>query len=210
MTEYPRVGVPTMALALGVWLLAVPLPAAGQTVATTLSQLESRVSMGTTVVVETVDGRKVKGPVRRISEAGIAFDTLDAQLIPADAIRCVSSRTGHRPALKNVLVGMTLGAFVGVGYLIAEHEPEQPSCKPGEWFCGVQFGPSVGVVAAAVSVIGAGVGAGVGALLPPPMRVVYRASSPSPSPSPSRSPSRVTVAPFITPHRRGIALSIVF
>ena len=194
----PRFGLAALPLVLGASLLAVPRPAAAQTVGTTYDQLDARVSPGTKVVVETVDGRTMKGRLRSLSESGLVFDKADTPAVPIEAIRTVSRRAGPRPVLKGLLVGLGAGACLGVIYMKSQDHGQ--ACVPGEWFCGVQFGPTDGQVAGAITLIGAGIGTAVGALLPPPMRVVYRAPA----------PPRVAIAPFITPLQRGVAVSVLF
>jgi hypothetical protein len=197
MRLQPRSGNAALPIALVVWLVAVPGPAAAQTVSTTLSELETRVKAGTTVVVETVDGRRLKGRLSQVSDSGLILDKLDAPAVQAEAIRTVSRRIGHRPVLKGLLIGLAAGA--GFGLFVVANTSREPTCPPGKP-CYCEFCPPVADVMTAMTVLGAGIGTGVGVLIPPPMRVVYRAPS----------PSRVSIAPFITPSRRGIALSIVF
>ena len=196
MRLHPRSGNAALPVALVAWLVAAPGAAVAQTVATTLGELETRVKAGTSVVVETVDGRRLKGRLSQVSDSGLILDKLDAPAVRAEAIRTASRRIGHRPVLKGLLVGLGAGACLGLVALGIG--PDQQPCSPG-----AACYPGYHVTAAdaaAVAAVGASIGAGVGALIPPPMRVVYRAPS----------PSRVSMAPFITPQRRGIALSIVF
>jgi small nuclear ribonucleoprotein (snRNP)-like protein len=196
MRLHPRPGVATVPVALVAWLVVAPGPASAQTVSTTLGELETRVKAGTTVVVETVDGRRLKGRLSQVSESGLILDKVDAPAVQAEAIRTVSRREGRRPVLKGLLVGLGAGACLGL--LALGLTPDQQPCAPGAT-CYPGFHVSAHD-AAAVAVLGASIGAGAGALIPPPMRVVYRAPS----------PSRVSIAPFLTPSRRGIALSVVF
>ena len=87
--------------------------------------------------------------------------------VSAEAIRTVSSRTGHRPALRNVVSWMAVGALPGVGYMIYQEHHEPSPCALREGFCGGGgFGPSDGVVVASISLIGAGLGALVDRIIP--------------------------------------------
>jgi hypothetical protein len=199
MNAHPRFGVAAMLLALGASLLGVPRLAGAQTAGSASGQIEARVGPGTEVMVETIDGRKIQGRLRSVSEAGLLFDKVGAPPIPTEDIRTVSRRSGRRPVLKGLVVGLAAGAGLGLAVMVSDRAQHQ-RCTPDELFCGVSFGPSAEAIAGVFTVLGAGVGAGVGALIPAPMKVVYRASS----------PPRVSIGPIITSVRRGVALSVVF
>lgn len=188
-----------MALALVAWLVAAPRPATAQTGATPLGQLESLLPAGTTVVVETIDGRTRKGRLRSVSDSGLVLDTAGAPTVPAESVRTISRRVGRRPWLKGLLVGAGVGGGLGL-VAIAEDQRDEHACAPITPSCQAHNGWSAGATAAAITALGAGVGAGIGALMAPPMRVVYRAPG----------PSRVSIGPFVTHRRRGVALSIAF
>lgn len=185
-------------LVLGGWLLAAPVPAAAQPAAT-FGQLESLVPAGASVVVETVDGRTIKGRLRSLSESGLVFDKAGAPTIPLDSIRTLSRRVGRRPWRKGLMVGAAAGAGWGL-LIIAQDQQDDHACAPGMPSCGTDDGWSTGATAGVITALGAGVGAGVGALITPPMRVLYRAPS----------SSRVSIAPLVARRVRGIAVSVTF
>jgi len=199
MNEPGRFAARGLGLVLGACLLAAPRTASAQTGAMTFSKIETLLPAGTTVVVETVDGRTIKGRLRRLSDSGLVFDKAGAPAIPPESIRTISRRIGRRPVLKGPAAGLAAGTGIGLT-LLAEASRDQHTCAPRVPVCRADDGMSAGATAGVITVLGAGIGAGIGALITPPMAVIYRAPS----------PSRVTIAPVVTSRRRGIALSVVF
>jgi len=198
MREAGRISACGFGLVLGGWLLAAAVPAAAQPAAI-FSQLESLVPAGTSVVVETIDGRTIKGRVRSLSESALVVDDAGAPAIPLESIRTLSRRVGRRPWLKGLTAGAAAGAGLGL-LIIAEDQRDDHACAPGAPSCSTSDAWSAGATAGIITALGAGIGAGVGALIPPPMRVLYRA----------RSSSRVSIAPLVTRRVRGIAVSVAF
>jgi hypothetical protein len=176
----------------------VKRPAAAKP-AVAFSQLRSLLPAGTSVVVETVDGRTIKGRLRSLSESGLVFDKAGAPTVPVESVRTISRRVGRRPWLKGLMVGAAAGAGIGL-LILAQDQQDGNACASGTPSCGTDDGWSAGSTAGVITALGAGVGAGVGALIAPPMRVLYRAPS----------SSRVSIAPLVTPHRLGIAVAVVF
>ena len=95
----------------------------------------------------------------------------------------------QRDSLANgALIGLAVGA--GLGYVLLGTACEDRSCQ--SWAL-VFLGGAAGV----------GIGAGVDAQIPGKKLLIYRAAS-------SPAAARITISPFLTPRRQGVAVRVVF
>jgi hypothetical protein len=118
-----------------------------------------------------------------------------AAIVQADAVRLITERKG-RPIGKGALWGLGIGAAAGLALGIAV----VAGCDDGDECAGAILG-----LGAFFGGIGAGTGAAIGALIPGKTLVVYRAPGAAGATS-----ARFSLAPIITPARKGVAVSVRF
>ena len=184
------------------WLLAAAIAASAATasragaqevVATSFDQMKMLVRPGDTVTItDAAAGRRMTGQLAELSSTTIALLVDGSRReLTAEGVATVHQRRSAslgRGAKIGAAIGGTLGVMGAVGVA--------SSCNRN---CdGVA--PFVISAVLAETAFGAGVGVGIAAITRRDALVYTR-------PSPS---ARVTVAPFATPSRRGVALSVGF
>lgn len=167
---------------------------------TSFDHLGPLLPLGTIVIVETVDGRKLKGRLNGLSATGLEVDSDGVKTLGAKDVRRIH-RLGPRPAGKGALIGLALG---GVVALAAMTDNRTPSCgeSAGYRLClsTNDFLPSREVLAGGALMAGAILGAAIGGAAGPSQTPVYQAPS----------SARITLAPYAARGRRGITCSIAF
>jgi hypothetical protein len=173
-----------------VGLVLLPALALSQEPVKTFDQLNTRVKVGDTVYVTDGQGRERQGKVRELSSASVTLENDGLRTFSASEVGLVLERAPDR--LKNgALIGLGVGAGLGAGLVAV-------ICSEDE--CNAA-GAAMGF--AAYAGIGAAIGTGIDALIPGKKRIVYRAPDGSPG-------ARVMLAPVLTRHARGLALSVAF
>jgi hypothetical protein len=171
-------------------VLALAGLAAAQEPVKSFDQLNTRLRVGDTIYVTDAQGFERSGKILDLSAASLTFDDGGPRTVAGSEVRVVKER--ERDSLKNgALIGLAVGA--GIGSTFAALICSGDGCDAG----GVLLG--VGLYGA----IGAGIGTGIDAAIPGRKRVVYRAAG-------AMSAPRVSLAPVVTPRRKGLALSISF
>jgi hypothetical protein len=166
--------------------------AAAQSPATTLPELAGRIKPGTKVIVTTDDGGKFDGRFVTASVATLVLDADQRHSIPASDVATVT-RKGKRPILKGTLIGLGIGAGLGLVEVLTDDCPKESCILPGFEYA----------FAGSMLAIGAGAGAGIGALVPPRQTVVYRA--------PPRAGSRTLgLVPRVAFERAGLEVRVTF
>jgi len=170
-------------------LLVVLLPAlsAAQEPVKSFDQLNTRLKVGDTVWVTDAQGREIKGRIRGLSATSLL---LDGGGSPQDfqAARVGTIRVQQPDSLANgALIGLAAGAVAGALVWRAVCD--------GEAACAV-----VGALLGAGA--GVGIGAGIDGLIHG-KRDVYRAPGASGN-------ARFSLAPVVTPHTKGVAVSFSF
>jgi hypothetical protein len=171
-----------------VLIVLLPVVATAQEPVTSFDQLNTRLKVGDTVWVTDAQGREIKGRIRGLSATSLL---LDAGGSPQDlqAARVGTIRVQQSDSLKNgALIGLAAGAVAGALVMVAVCEGEA-GCAPG----GALLGAGAG----------AGIGVGIDAARGGKKVLAYRAPGASGS-------ARLSLAPLITPHTKGVALSYSF
>jgi len=172
-------------LAVLLWLPAAAFAQRAKVPVTPFDQLGPLLPTGTIVIVETTDGRKLKGRLNGLSTTGLEVDAGGAQTLAAKDVRRIV-RLGPRPVGKLALIGLGFGGLVAVSTLGGERtDPILPSNET-----------LAGMAVMAGGLLGAALGAAVG----PSQTPVYQAPR----------AARITLAPYASPGRRGVTLSIAF
>ena len=173
-------------------LMAIPGIAAAQEPVRSFDQLDVRLKPGDTVWVTDAQGREVKGKIQMLAPDTITLRG-GAGTFAAGDVRTIQEREAD--SLKN-------GGFIGMGVggglalttcLTATSEYEDDEAG----WCAV--------AALVYAGVGAGIGVGIDALIPGKKLVVYRAPG-----APGKGPARVSIAPLVTPHAKGAAISFAF
>jgi len=171
----------------GVLILLLPAISAAQPVRS-FDQLNTRLKPGDTVYVTDARGREIEGKVTELHDASITLNSDGPTTLQADSVRLVQRRT--KSVGKAALWGLLIGGALGAAGDAVDAGNCESDCMTG---VGIALGAG----------IGAGVGAVVRAVLPAGRKEVYRAPGSSGS-------ARLTLAPVITPHTKGVALSYSF
>jgi hypothetical protein len=170
--------------------ISVPLFAAAQQPVRSFDALNTRLKPGDTVWVTDAQGREIKGRITSLAADSLIVDADGRKTLPATQVRIVENR--RRDSLANgAIIGMVAGFATAAGVIIAD--------------CTNDTCPAGGIVIYALLFggVGAGVGVGVDAAIPGRRQVVYRAPSSGPS-------ARLSIAPFITPRTKGVAVAFSF
>ena len=169
-------------------LLAFALAAAQEPVRD-FTQLNTRLRAGDTVWVTDAQGREVKGKIAAIGADAITLEGGSGRTFGVAHVATIRSR--ETDTLRSgALIGLGVGAASGLA-LCAAAEASGPSDYA---WCGAIFGA-----------IGAGIGVGIDALTPGRKIVAYRAPGAAGAPS-----ARLSIAPFVTPRVRGVAVAFSF
>jgi hypothetical protein len=173
--------------------LAAPAPCAAQKPVTSFDQLDTRLKPGDTVWVTDGQGREVKGRINSLAPEAITLKGDGPTTFVAGDVRLISER--RRDSLAN---GALIGLAAGGGLTLAFCLPNTNGADKGYCYLGALFYAGVG----------AAIGVGIDALIPGRKLVAYRAPGTSGS-SESRQ-ARLSIAPFVTPRAKGVAVSFAF
>ena len=168
----------------------LPALAAAQEPVKSFDQLNTRLKPGDTVYVTDAQGREVKGRITSFAPDSMGIDGDGARTFKAVEVRLVENRR-HDSLANGTLVGLAVGFGVGAGLTYA-------ACSGDE----CSWGGAAAFVLL-VTGVGAGVGAGVDAAMAGRRQVVYRAPGAGPA-------ARLSIAPMITRHTRGVAVTVAF
>lgn len=178
---------------LGVFLfLAAAAAADAQEIATSFDQLRVLVKPGDTVTVTDAAGNETRGRIETLSSSSLALSVGNNQRTwTTSEVRTISQQ--RRASLGTgakwgFLIGAGIGALAGLGAAQSDYSAGE-SVAIGFLGAGLYGG------------IGAGIGVGVRSLMRE-SRVIY-AGRPA-------SAASLTVAPVLSDHRKGLALSIGF
>jgi len=182
-------------LAAGAALLLLPVLAGAQEPVKSFDQLNTRLKVGDTIYVTDAQGRETKGKIRDLGPSALTLDSGTAAIVQADAVRLIVERK-PRPIGRGALWGLGIGAAAGLalGVAVVAGCDGDDDCAGAILVLGGLFGGW-----------GAGTGAVIGALIPGKTLVLYRAPGTA-----GASSARFSLAPVITPARKGVAVSVRF
>ena len=172
-------------------IVILPIVAVAQEPVKSFDQLNTRLKVGDRIWVTDVQGREIEGKVQGLDAASLKLKARTPLSFAASDVRVIQER---RPdSVKNgALIGMGAGGAVAMVLMLTQD------------FEGCTVGCVAGMLGS-VGAIGAGVGALVDAMIPGKKQAVYRAPGAAGATS-----ARFSVAPLITPRRKGVAVSISF
>lgn len=177
-------------LAAGAALVLLPALSAAQEPVKSFDQLNTRLKVGDTVWVTDAQGREVNGRIGSLSATSLLLDARgspqDLQAAQVGTIRVQQSDSLANGALIGIIGGGVLGGLVLYGCLVTSG----------------QAGTCAGTAAVNGAIVAA-IGVGIDAAIKGPKLVVYRAPGASGS-------ARLSLAPVITPARKGVAVSVRF
>jgi hypothetical protein len=179
-----------VAAALVVMLAAIGMPgtAWAQATVTSFDQLPVRLKVGQMVSVTDTAGAEQKGKILDLSPTALTL-AVDGTRHEFPAARVSAIKKRQRDSLLN---GALIGLAVGVGVTVLAAS----ACEDDLGDCYVMglliFGG-----------IGTGAGIGIDLATKGKMQTIYQAPSAS-------AGLRVTVAPFVVPHRQGVAIRVSF
>jgi len=182
-------------LAASAALVLLPVLAGAQEPVKSFDQLNTRLKPGDTVYITDAQGREIKGKIREFGPSALTLDSGTAAIFQADAVRVIVERK-PRPIGRGALWGFGIGAAAGLALGVAV----VAGCHEGDECTG-----AIPALAGFFGGIGAGTGAVIGALIPGKKQAVYRAPG-----STVASSARFSLAPVITPARKGVAVSVRF
>ena len=170
-------------------LLAFALAAAQEPVRD-FTQLNTRLRPGDTVWVTDAQGREVKGRIVALGADAITLEGGGGKTFASPDVATITVRRSD--SLGNgALIGLGVGGIgTGLACLATAEGSDRDWCLP---------------VAVVYGGIGTAIGVGIDALIPGKKLVAYRASG-----STGSSPARLSIAPFVTPRVRGVAVSFSF
>jgi len=170
-------------------LLAFALAAAQEPVRE-FSQLDTRLKPGNKVWVTDSQGREVKGRIAAIGADALTLDAGGSKTFSAGDVRLVMERR-HDSLANGALIGLGVGGLgMGLACLASTEAPDQGWCS---------------LVAVVYGGISAAIGVGIDAMMPGKKLVAYRAPG-----STGSSPARLSIAPFVTPRAKGLAVAFSF
>ena len=182
-------------LAAGAALVLLPVLAGAQEPVKSFDQLSTRLKVGDTIYVTDAQGREIKGKIRDLGPSALTLDSGTAAIVQADAVRLIVERK-PRPIGRGALWGLGIGAAAGLALGVAV----VAGCDGDDECAG-----AILVGAGLFGGMGAGTGAVIGALIPGKTLVLYRAPGTA-----GASSARFSLAPVITPARKGVAVSVRF
>jgi hypothetical protein len=171
-------------------LLAAFALAAAQEPVRDFGQLNTRLRPGDTIWVTDAQGREVKGRIAALGGDALTLEGGGGRSFGSADVTTIELR--RNDSLGNgALIGLGVGAGLSLAACLAEMEgSDQGWCA---------------VAAAFYGGVGAGIGVGIDALIPGKKQVVYRAPGSSGAPH-----AQLSLAPFITPRAKGVALAFAF
>jgi len=171
-------------------ILAACAPATAQEPVRSFDQLDTRLKPGDTVWVTDAQGREVKGKIQALGADALTLDSGGPRTFSATDVRLVVERRPDSLA-NGALIGFGVGGVAtGLSCLASVEDRDQGWCL----LAAIVYGGS-----------GAGLGACIDALIPGKKLVAYRAGGADGTPK-----ARLSIAPVVTPHAKGVALSFAF
>ena len=175
-------------LALAVF--ALPAICGAQEPVRDFTQLNTRLVPGDTVWVTDAQGREVKGRIGALGADAITLDGGGGRTFGAPDVRTIEVR--RNDSLGNgALIGLGIGGGLTLGLCLANSDSNDAG------WCAA--------AAAIYAGIGAAIGVGIDAMIPGKKLVAYRAPGAAGAPS-----ARLSLAPFVTPRAKGVAVSFAF
>jgi len=170
-------------------LLAVALAAAQEPVRD-FTQLNTRLRPGDTVWVTDAQGREIKGRIVALGADAFTLEGGGGKTFASPDVATITVRRSD--SLGNgALIGLGVGGLgTGLACLATAEGADQEWC----YLAAVVYGG-----------IGAAIGVGIDAMIPGKKLVAYRAPG-----STGSSPARLSIAPFVTPRVRGVAVAFSF
>ena len=170
-------------------LLAFALAAAQEPVRD-FTQLNTRLRPGDTVWVTDAQGREVKGQISALGADALTLEGGGGRTFGAPDVRTIEVRRSD--SLGNgALIGLGIGGGLTLGLCLANADSNDAG------WCAA--------AAAIYAGIGAAIGVGIDAMIPGKKLVAYRAPGAAGAPS-----ARLSLAPFVTPRAKGVALAFSF
>jgi hypothetical protein len=167
-----------------------------QDVTDSFSELGSRVKLGSTVIINDAEGRRVKGKLTNLSASSVSLRAAGhEQTFSADRVRDITEQ--RRYSRRGAAIGFLTG--VGLVFLSEALSNDDACANSSEDICGPGFAAGVAAVTGGLL---AGIGAGIGAGITHE-RLIYRA----PNSAPLKS---LTLAPFVSKREAGIGVSYRF
>jgi hypothetical protein len=170
--------------------------ASAQDMTDSFSEIGSRVKLGSTVIINDAEGRRVKGKLMNLSASSVSLRAAGhEQTFSADRVRYISEQRRYTRR------GATIGFLAGVGLVIlSEALSDDEACaNSSDGVCSAAMVPAF---AAVMGGLFAGIGAGIGTGITHE-RLIYRA------PNSARLKS-LTLAPFVSKREAGIGVSYRF
>jgi hypothetical protein len=180
------------AVVLATVLVAMSVRAAAQEPVRSFDQLNTRLKPGDTVWVTDMQGRETRGKIQGLAPNALTLNADGARTFAARDISSIRER--QQDSLKN---GALIGFGVGGGLALVACLSSAEGSDDAGWCAGL----GVGFYGA----VGAGLGVGIDALVPGKKRVAYRAPGTA-----GAAQARVSVAPVMTPRRKGVAVAFSF
>ena len=171
-------------------LLALPALAAAQEPVRDFAQLNTRLRPGDTIWVTDAQGREVKGRILSLGAEELTLEGRGDRAFRAPDVTAITVRRSD--SLGNgALIGLAVGGLgTGLACLATAEGQDKEWCV---------------LVSAVYAGIGSAIGVGIDAMMPGKKLVAYRAPA-----STGSAPARLSLAPFITPRAKGVALSFAF
>jgi hypothetical protein len=170
-------------------LLAFALAAAQEPVRD-FAQLNTRLRPGDTIWVTDAQGREVKGRIAAIGADALTLDAGGSKTFSAGDVRLVMERQ-HDSLANGALIGLGVGGLgTGLACLASADGADREWC----FLAAIVYGG-----------IGAAIGLGIDVMIPGKKLVAYRAPG-----STGSSQARLSVAPFVTPRAKGLAVAFSF
>jgi len=169
-------------------LLAFALAAAQEPVRE-FSQLNTRLRPGDTIWVTDARGREVKGRILSLGAEELTLEGGGDRTFGAPDVTTIAVRRSDSIG-NGALIGLAVGGGLAVAGCVAESGYSDSFCPAY-----ILLYPAMGL----------GIGAGIDALIPGKKILAYRAPGAAGAPS-----ARLSIAPFVTPRVKGVAVSFAY
>jgi len=179
----------------GFLVLAAVTPCAAQEPARDFLQLETRLKAGDTVWVTDAQGREIKGKLGAITSETVTLEGGAARVFRASDVRTVRRRDPARGTWTGAAIGGIAGLGAGIAACAAYPKDDPLRNDACAMAVGLLWMP------------GLGAGALVGAMFPGRKQEVYRAPE---SGTAGTAAARLSVAPVVSPRKKGVAIAISF
>lgn len=174
-------------------IVCVPARGAAQEPVASFDQLTTRLKVGDRIWVIDAGGRKTYGRIQSLSTDALIVDADGPKKFTVSNLKLIQAH--KRDSLKNgTLIGLAVGGSLAAVWCTAAAVSNDPNVDAG-----------VECAEGLISFAGLGtlLGLGLDALTPGKGPVVYRSSGAS-------GAARFSIAPFLTPRKRGIVVSFAF